>query len=130
MAKPFKPKPQEEEIQTQDNEWEEINTSETAYKLNPGDDVVFVMLEQPKVVKNGTASVFHAKIKSWNNHSEFNGETILLYVQKIPTETLISMINEGKIELGKTLVRLINQGRKQGTRYYSYKIMVKPSGQQ
>ncbi len=127
MAKPFKPKPQEEEA-TQEEQWEEVNTSETAYKVNPGDDVIFTLLEQPKPVKNGTASVFHAKIKTWNNHPEFNGETVLLYVQKIPTETLTSMINEGKIELGKTLVRLINQGRKQGTRYYSYKIMVQSGG--
>ncbi len=125
MAKPFKP-PKDE---SQESGWEEVNTSETAYKISPGDDIVFVILDQPRPVKNGTASVFHAKIKTWNNHSEFNGENILLYVQKIPTDLIMNMIQEGKIQLGKTIIRLINQGRKQGTRYYSYKVMIKQSEQ-
>lgn len=105
-------------------EWIDM-TSRTAFKVNPGDEVIFKPLEQPKAVKNGSAWVVEAYVYMWKDSTGktvHQNETLTIYMQKVLAMRVQDAI--AMYGLGNFIVHAKNLGRVGSTRYYNYEVKV------
>lgn len=108
-----------------DNEWQDASGSEIAYLVKPNEIVTFTPLEPVKPVKNGQAGVLHAYVYTYVNAQGqivFNNANLTLMVQKIPMDKIQNLWN---MYGNKVVIKMINKGKLQGQRYYTYDIKYK-----
>jgi len=121
--------PREEEEVEQNNildniQWVDVTTN-NAYKINPGDEVIFKPLSELKPVKNNSAWLIDAFVYSWktsDGQTTHKNENMTIYMQKVLASRLEEAIN--KYGIGNFIVYAKNKGRQPPNRYYMYEVKI------
>jgi len=102
-----------------DLQWEEAPA--TAYKVNVGDEIVFVPLSDLRSVKRGGAWVLDAYVLRWKRaDGELREQRLTLFVQTILASRVQQAI--ARYGVGNVVIWAKNLGRQQGVRYYMYDV--------
>jgi len=116
--------PEEEEVDLNNIQWVDVTTN-NAYKINPGDEVVFKPLSELRPVKNNSAWIVDAYVYSWKTSDgqvAHKNENLTIYMQKVLATRLEDAIN--RYGVGNFVVYAKNKGRQPPNRYYMYEVKI------
>jgi hypothetical protein len=108
-----------------DDQWQDANGSEIAYLIKPNEVVTFTPLNNVKPVKGGQAAVVEAYVYTYINQQGqmlLNNQNATLMVQKVPMDKIQSLYSQYG---NKVIIKMVNKGKQQGKRYYTYDIKYK-----
>jgi hypothetical protein len=118
------PPREEEEVELNNVQWIDITTN-NAYKINPGDEVIFKPLSELRPVKNNSAWIIDAFVYSWKTSDGqivHKNENVTIYMQKVLAMRLQDALT--KYGIGNFIVYAKNKGRQPPNRYYMYEVKI------
>ena len=114
---------QAEDIDLNNVQW--IDITSNVYKINPGDEVIFRPLTEPREIRGGTAWIVTGYVYIWKDASGkviHQNETIDIYMQKVIAEKLKNAVIQYGV--GNFIIHAKNLGRQGSNRYYSYMVRI------
>lgn len=95
--------------------------------MNPGEEAIFIPLEEPRAVRNGTAWVVRAKILKWQGQNSVQpSDEATVYMQTLLAKAVMMAIQ--KYGVGNVAIYAKNLGKPKGKMYYDFEVKVAKVG--